>query len=308
MRLPRPASVGGPGGTFRRSALWNGSASQSNASLSAGDNACHLRRIAYDGLRLVPEAESPPIRGPPAFYGGVVSRLAFIAFIARRHEADIVADPQVIAIESPTASCSVRTHLAHLSACAAIRSLRDRPPLVQPCWSVCRAPARSACQNSTLSGVATRGRVLVGHRGRTRRAYFNDIRAWYGWCAEVGIHPLEAQRHHVDHWIAELSELPQPKTGKPAAASTIIRRLSCVPGSTSTPSSTPGCSTPRPSSGSSGRRSLTTRRRSVSTKQELVKLLEAADVDGLRFRPRSSRCSPSTVYASTRRCPETSNI
>jgi len=37
-------------------------------------------------------------------------------------------------------------------------------------------------------------------------------------------------------------------------------------------------------------------------------LLEAADVDGLRFRPRSSRCSPSTVYASTRRCPETSNI
>jgi hypothetical protein len=23
----------------------------------------------------------------------------------------------------------------------------------------------------------------------TRRAYFNDIRAWYGWCAEVGIHP-----------------------------------------------------------------------------------------------------------------------
>jgi len=27
--------------------------------------------------------------------------LAFIAFIARRHEADIVADPQFIAIESP---------------------------------------------------------------------------------------------------------------------------------------------------------------------------------------------------------------
>ena len=44
------------------------------------------------------------------------------------------------------------------------------------------------------------------------------------------MHPLAAQRHHVDRWIAELTELPQPKTGKPAAAATITRRLSCLSG------------------------------------------------------------------------------
>jgi hypothetical protein len=39
---------------------------------------------------------------------------------------------------------------------------------------------------------------LVGFRGHTRRAYFSDIRAWYAWCEAVGVHPLAAQRHHVD--------------------------------------------------------------------------------------------------------------
>ena len=49
---------------------------------------------------------------------------------------------------------------------------------------------------------------LVGFRGHTRRAYFGDIQAWYAWCAGAGVHPLGAQRHHIDSWIAELTELP----------------------------------------------------------------------------------------------------
>jgi len=32
---------------------------------------------------------------------------------------------------------------------------------------------------------------------------------------------LAAQRHDVDRWIAEQTELPQRKTGKPAAAATV---------------------------------------------------------------------------------------
>src|SRR5664279_3809378 len=67
---------------------------------------------------------------------------------------------------------------------------------------------------------------LVGYRGHTRRAYFADIRAWYGWCAGLDLPPLAAQRHHVDRWIAEQLEHPQPGTGRPAAAAT--RRLSCL--------------------------------------------------------------------------------
>src|SRR5664280_3498437 len=64
---------------------------------------------------------------------------------------------------------------------------------------------------------------LVGFRGHTRRAYFGDIEAWYAWCAGAGVHPLEAQRHHIDRWIAELTELSQPKTGKPAAPASIAK-------------------------------------------------------------------------------------
>ena len=71
---------------------------------------------------------------------------------------------------------------------------------------------------------------LVGFRGHTRRAYFNDIKAWYAWCAEVGVAPLDAQRHHVDRWIAAQTEQPQPTTGKPAAPATVARRLSCLSG------------------------------------------------------------------------------
>ncbi len=72
------------------------------------------------------------------------------------------------------------------------------------------------------------GAFLVGYRGHTRRAYFNDVRAWYAWCAGVGVAPLDAQRHHVDRWIADQCEQPQAATGKPAAPSTIARRLSCL--------------------------------------------------------------------------------
>jgi hypothetical protein len=31
---------------------------------------------------------------------------------------------------------------------------------------------------------------LLGYRGHTRRAYFADIRAWYGWCASLDMPPL----------------------------------------------------------------------------------------------------------------------
>ncbi len=71
---------------------------------------------------------------------------------------------------------------------------------------------------------------LVGFRGHTRRAYFNDIKAWYAWCAGVGVAPLEAQRHHVDRWIAEQTEVPQARTDKPAAAASVARRMSCLSG------------------------------------------------------------------------------
>ena len=48
----------------------------------------------------------------------------------------------------------------------------------------------------TERGVLLRSlrRAGRGFRGHTRRAYWNDIRAWYAWCASAGVHPLAAQR------------------------------------------------------------------------------------------------------------------
>ena len=51
------------------------------------------------------------------------------------------------------------------------------------------------------SGVASgRAAFLVGYPPATARAYLGDLRAWIGWCAEQGVHPFTARRHHVDHW------------------------------------------------------------------------------------------------------------
>src|SRR5665811_1143283 len=43
-----------------------------------------------------------------------------------------------------------------------------------------------------------------------------------------GVHPFAARRHHVDAWVKALARDPQPATGRPAAAATIARRLSCL--------------------------------------------------------------------------------
>ncbi len=130
---------------------------------------------------------------------------------------------------------------------------------------------------------------LVGFRGHTRKAYFNDIKAWYAWCNEVGVAPLEAQRHHVeaqrhhvDRWIAGLMEQPQPRTGKPAAASTIARRLSCLAGlyeyavgDVGVIDSSPVMRVKRPR--------VSEHSTTVGLdEKELIKLLAAAEADGLR--------------------------
>lgn len=69
---------------------------------------------------------------------------------------------------------------------------------------------------------------LVGYPPHSSRAYFSDLKAWYAWCAEMGVHPLSARRHHVDVWVRHLSQEPQAATGRPASPASIARRLSCL--------------------------------------------------------------------------------
>jgi hypothetical protein len=79
---------------------------------------------------------------------------------------------------------------------------------------------------------------LVGFRGHTRRAYFGDIQAWYAWCAGAGVHPLGAQRHHIDRWIAELTELPSRRPASLLHLPASPGVCHACPASTSTPWST----------------------------------------------------------------------
>jgi integrase/recombinase XerD len=69
---------------------------------------------------------------------------------------------------------------------------------------------------------------LVGHPDKTATAYQRDLEAWAKWCARLGIHPLAAERHHVDAWVRHLTTEPQPRTGRPASAATVARRLSAL--------------------------------------------------------------------------------
>src|SRR3954447_6821073 len=71
---------------------------------------------------------------------------------------------------------------------------------------------------------------LIGHPPRTATAYRRDLAAWASWCAQLGIHPLGAERHHVDAWVRHLTTTPQPRTGRPAAPATVARKLSALSG------------------------------------------------------------------------------
>jgi integrase/recombinase XerD len=69
---------------------------------------------------------------------------------------------------------------------------------------------------------------LVAYPPHSSRAYFGDLKAWYAWCAQCGVHPLGARRHHVDTWVRHLAQTPQPSIGRPASPASIARRLSCL--------------------------------------------------------------------------------
>ncbi len=48
---------------------------------------------------------------------------------------------------------------------------------------------------------------------KTAAAYSADLRAWQAWCALLDVHPLAAERWHVDAWRVHLTTVPWPRTG-----------------------------------------------------------------------------------------------
>jgi integrase/recombinase XerD len=119
----------------------------------------------------------------------------------------------------------------------AIEILEDHNETVR--WA-CPAPPAELATHSALerlpdvggAGVDPYWRLvgafLVGYPPHSSRAYFGDLKAWYAWCASSGVRPLAARRHHVDAWVRQLSQVDQPRTGRPASPASIARRLSCL--------------------------------------------------------------------------------
>jgi integrase/recombinase XerC len=62
----------------------------------------------------------------------------------------------------------------------------------------------------------------------TRRAYYADLAAWLGWCERTGLDPLSARRADVDAWKATLVVTDRNGVVRPAAATTVARRLAAV--------------------------------------------------------------------------------
>ena len=69
---------------------------------------------------------------------------------------------------------------------------------------------------------------MRGYPKNTAKAYRGDLKAWVAWCAQLGVHPLAAERHHVDAWVRHLTETPQPRTSRPASGATVARKLSAL--------------------------------------------------------------------------------
>jgi integrase/recombinase XerD len=99
------------------------------------------------------------------------------------------------------------------------------PAPALPAEPLGRLPAVSGTSDPYWPLVAA---FLVGYPPHSSRAYFSDLKAWYAWCAQMGVHPLAAWRHHVDVWVRHLSGMSQASTGRPASPASIARRLSCL--------------------------------------------------------------------------------
>lgn len=66
---------------------------------------------------------------------------------------------------------------------------------------------------------------LAEYPAHSARSYRADLRLWWNWCARLGIHPFDAQRHHVSAWVRSLTTEAQGN-GKASTNATVARRLS----------------------------------------------------------------------------------
>lgn len=62
----------------------------------------------------------------------------------------------------------------------------------------------------------------------TQTAYRRDVTDYLTWCQHAGLDPLAARFTHLNRYGRALETEPQPRTGRPAAPSTVARKMSAV--------------------------------------------------------------------------------
>lgn len=62
----------------------------------------------------------------------------------------------------------------------------------------------------------------------TRRAYYADLASWLSWCQRTGLDPLRARRADVDAWKATITVTGKDGSIRPAAPSSVARRLAGI--------------------------------------------------------------------------------
>src|SRR3954454_18205952 len=83
-------------------------------------------------------------------------------------------------------------------------------------------PARLPERLDTLQNLAAAWLLRFGPN--TRDAYGRDLQRWLEWCASIGVDLLVGGIHHADSYSRVLLEVPDLRTGRPLAPSSVSRR------------------------------------------------------------------------------------
>lgn len=82
--------------------------------------------------------------------------------------------------------------------------------------------------STDLLSPEARAALAAGRADSTRRAYSEDREAYVAWCAARNIPPLPASPETLIEYATHLTTTPRPRTGRPAAPSSISRALSAI--------------------------------------------------------------------------------
>src|SRR3954467_15950682 len=141
-------------------------------------------------------------------------------------------------------------------------------------------PARLPERLDTLQDLAAAWLLRFGPN--TRDAYGRDLRRWLEWCASIGVDPLVAGIHHADSYSRLLLEVPDPRTGRRLAPSSVSRRLSALSSFYRYAKRHHGAVAESPFADAARRSVSEDSRTTVLTRDELRRLVAIAHADGPR--------------------------